>query len=158
MLIDGVKIIKGNLFYRTHQEALIELTNAYLSDDMGEGRVLDGALQRRLILGLREHSGALLFFAQYREQFIGLATCFISFSTFHARKLINIHDLIVLPQHRNQGVAKKILLAVETEAKIMDCCKLTLEVRMDNIRATNLYKKLGFNPGNNPMHFWLKGL
>lgn len=156
--IAKLQIIEGNLASQKHRVALMELINVYLNDAMGEGRAQSAELGTQLISGLRGHPGALLFFAEYAGKLIGLATCFIGFSTFEARKLMNIHDLIVLPEYRRQGVAEKILLFVEEEAKLMDCCKLTLEVRTDNAKAMLFYRKLGFNSGKAPMFFWTKPL
>lgn len=155
---DSVRIVKGNLSCRRHQVALIRLINAYLCDEMGEGRLLTADMESRLVLGMANHPAALLFFAEYKERLIGLAICFVGFSTFYAKKLINIHDLVVMPEYRRNGVGEKILLAVEKQAKIMDCCKLTLEVRTDNSSAMGLYKKLGFGGEKKPMYFWVKML
>lgn len=156
--LDSIKIIKGNLSRRRHQVALIRLINAYLSDEMGEGRVLTADMESRLVLGMASHPSAFLFFAEYKERLVGLAACFVGFSTFYAKKLINIHDLIVLPEYRRNAVAEKILLAVEKKAKDMDCCRLVLEVRTDNAKAMGLYRKFGFDDGKHPMYFWVKTL
>lgn len=154
--IERVRVIESDLSRHRHQEALIELINAYLNDEMGEGGCLDIDTQTRLIFGLIDHSTAFIFFAEYNGKMIGLAICFLGFSTFQAKKLINIHDLIVLPEYRRQGIAKRILMCIEEKAKLMNCCKLTLEVRTDNIKAMGLYKRLGFSSGEYPMSFWRK--
>jgi ribosomal protein S18 acetylase RimI-like enzyme len=154
--IGHVRIIEGNLSLRNHQQALIELINAYLKDAMGEGRTLTADMEVTLLSGLIGQANALIFFAEYNSSIIGLAACFFGFSTFYAKKLINIHDLIVLPEYRRRKVAEKIILFVEKKARDMDCCKLTLEVRADNIKAMGLYKKLGFSAGAHPMYFWRK--
>lgn len=156
--LDYVRIIKGDLSRHGHQAALIRLINAYLSDEIGEGRVLTPDMESRLVLGMASHPSAFLFFAEYKERLVGLATCFAGFSTFYAKKFINIHDLIVMPEYRRSGIAEKILLGIEKQAKIMGCCKLTLEVRTDNAKAMGLYKKFGFGGGKNPMFFWTKAL
>ncbi|HLP14690.1 MAG TPA: GNAT family N-acetyltransferase [Bacteroidota bacterium] len=43
------------------------------------------------------------------------------------------------------------LLAI---ARHRDCCKVTLEVRVDNDAAQSLYQKFGFCDTPPPMHFW----
>lgn len=154
--IARVRVIEGDLSRRKHQEALIELINAYLNDEMGEGRLLTADTQAKLISGLIGQVNALIFFAKYSSRIIGLATCFLGFSTFYAKKLINIHDLIVLPEYRRRKVAEKIISFIEKKARALDCCKLTLEVRVDNIKARGLYKKSGFSFGEYPMCFWRK--
>ncbi len=156
--IEQVQVLESDLSKRKYQEVLVELINAYLNDEMGEGRTLTADKQAKLISGLIGQANALIIFAEYDSKIIGLATCFFGFSTFYAKKLINIHDLIVLPEYRRRKVAEKIILFVEEKARDMDCCKLTLEVRADNIKAMGLYKKLGFSAGKHPMCFWRKML
>jgi ribosomal protein S18 acetylase RimI-like enzyme len=92
---------------------------------------------------------------------VGLAVCFLGFSTFQARPLLNIHDLAVRPNHRGAGVGGALLGAVESEALRMGCCKVTLEVRTDNHTAQSLYRRAGFGPGTDPSFgyaFWTKTL
>ncbi len=160
MIIDAarVKIIEGNLAVAGHRAALVRLINAYMNDPMGQKRELDSNIAKRLILELSRFPTARLFFAEYDGELIGLAVSFIGFSTFYAKNLLNIHDLIVLPEYRNNGIAPKILLAVEQKAKAMDCCKLTLEVRTDNTEALKIYKRFGFGCENHAMYFWTKML
>lgn len=154
--IDCVEVIEADLSDINHKQALIELTNVYMNDEMGNGCTLNLDMEKRLVQGLGECRGALLLFAKYKNKLIGLATCFVGFSTFYAKRLINIHDVIVLPQYRQNGVAKKLFSFLENKARSMDCCKLTLEVRSDNVKAMRLYKKLGFNEEKHPMYFWTK--
>ena len=74
-------------------------------------------------------------------------TCFIGFSTFAARSLINIHDLHVTADHRRRGIGRHLLQAIEDDARELDCCKLTLEVQENNHPALALYRALGFVRG-----------
>lgn len=69
----------------------------------------------------------------------------LEFSTFAAKPLINIHDLVVLPLVRGQGIGKSLLAAVESKAKALGCCKLTLEVQENNAVAQKAYRAFGFN-------------
>ena len=75
---------------------------------------------------------------------MGPESCFVGFSTFLARPLINIHDLAVLPTHRGQGVGRLLLEHVAAKGTALGCCKLTLEVRADNYPARRLYEAVGF--------------
>lgn len=134
------------------------MVNVYLSGEMGENRRLSGETRKRLAAGLFRHPGTLVLFAETGRKLVGLAVCFVGFSTFHAGKFINIHDLVVLPEYRGQGVAGELLRAVERKAGKIGCCKLTLEVRMDNKIGMTLYKKHGFSGGEYPMYFWIKKL
>jgi ribosomal protein S18 acetylase RimI-like enzyme len=80
-----------------------------------------------------------------------------SFSTFYAKKVLNVHDLAVNPAFRGNGVGEALLAAVEKEAKEENCCKITLEVREDN-RAQNLYERFGFSNEEPRMFFMEKML
>jgi ribosomal protein S18 acetylase RimI-like enzyme len=49
----------------------------------------------------------------------------------------------------------KKCVAIATERKY---CKVTLEVRSDNLPAQMLYKSMGFKDSNPSMYFWTKEL
>jgi ribosomal protein S18 acetylase RimI-like enzyme len=85
----------------------------------------------------------LLAFAD--EVAIGIAVCFVGFSTFRARPLLNVHDLAVLPQYRGKGAGRALLLAAEDHARRQGCCRLTLEVLESNSGARALYRRFGFD-------------
>lgn len=78
------------------------------------------------------------------ELAIGLVNCFFGMSTFHGRKLVNVHDVIVTADRRGQGVGGALLEGVERIAREHDCCRLTLEVYADNAPALRAYEKHGF--------------
>jgi ribosomal protein S18 acetylase RimI-like enzyme len=101
-------------------------------------------VRRGLIPGLREHPTTVIFLAYQGGDPIGIAVCFLGFSTFAARPLINIHDLAVLPDYRGHGVGRLLLDKVGEKAREMGCCKLTLEVLENNHPAMRLYKAAGF--------------
>lgn len=76
---------------------------------------------------------------------IGIAVCFLGYSTFQARALLNVHDLAVVPEWRGKGVGQSLLRTAESRALERGCCKLTLEVQDDNERALALYERFGFS-------------
>ncbi|MEO6079806.1 MAG: N-acetyltransferase [Steroidobacteraceae bacterium] len=78
------------------------------------------------------------------SQAVGVCVAFLGYSTFQARPLLNIHDLAVLPERRGGGIGGALLTAAETQARVEDCCKLTLEVQDDNAPARKLYEGFGF--------------
>ncbi len=139
-----VRIIEADLSRPDHQTAVVQLTDAYAADPMGDGRPLSPAARDALIPGLRQHPTAMIFLAFDGDDPIGIATCFRGFSTFAARPLINIHDLAVMPAHRGKGVARCLLDEVERKARDLGCCKLTLEVLENNQRARQVYAAAGF--------------
>jgi len=52
--------------------------------------------------------------------------------------------VVVLPEHRGQRVAEKMLALVEQIASERGACKLTLEVLQGNAGAIRLYTRVGF--------------
>jgi GNAT superfamily N-acetyltransferase len=140
----AIEIGQANLEREDHQRAVLEMVNAYAQDPMGAGESLPPENLGRLIPGLREHPTTLIFLAYLEDRPIGVAVCFVGFSTFAAQPLINIHDLSVLPAHRGQGVGRRLLAEVERKARAMGCCKLTLEVQENNHRARGVYGSIGF--------------
>jgi ribosomal protein S18 acetylase RimI-like enzyme len=66
------------------------------------------------------------------------------FSTFAARPLVNIHDVVVLAGYRGQRVGEQMLARVEAIAVARGACKLTLEMLSGNASAARLYQRIGF--------------
>ena len=141
-----------------HLTALVDLLNHYMTDPMGEAPPLNKLQQLRLVDGLSNHPAALVLFVLYEGKIVGLATCFINFSTFNVKPYLYIHDIVVYADFRNKGIGKALmekLIEISTER---DYCKITLEVREDNFQAQGLYYSLGFEECTPGMLFWTKKL
>ncbi|HLU65311.1 MAG TPA: GNAT family N-acetyltransferase [Kofleriaceae bacterium] len=142
-----VDIVEADLGREDHARAVVALTDAYARDPMGNGAPLPEEIKAALVPGLRRHPTTLVFLALRGDEPVGIATCFLGFSTFAARPLVNVHDLAVLPATRGQGVGRRLLAAVEARARALGCCKVTLEVLENNTRARRLYESAGFAQG-----------
>jgi ribosomal protein S18 acetylase RimI-like enzyme len=140
-----LKIVEADLNDLRHQDAIVAMINAYARDPMGDGQDLPEQVRRELIHGLRQHPTALVFLAYHGDAPVGIAVCFLGFSTFAARPLINVHDLAVVPAYRQRGVGRRLLASVEAKGRTLGCGKLTLEVREDNQAAQRLYRDVGFS-------------
>ncbi len=55
-----------------------------------------------------------------------------------------IANVAVLPSHRRQGIAQKLLTNALLKAESEGCSFISLEVRVSNIKAIGLYEKNGF--------------
>ncbi len=142
--MESVEIVAADLNRLDHQKAVIDLIDAYAKDPMGNGGPLPGNVKTALIPGLKEHPTTLVLLGMKNGEAVGIAVCFIGFSTFAARPLINVHDLAVLPGHRGCGVGRQLLAGVERKARDLGCCKVTLEVLENNRPALKLYAAAGF--------------
>jgi ribosomal protein S18 acetylase RimI-like enzyme len=124
----------------------LDLLDAYARDPMGSGQPLPEEVRARLGTDLPQHPAVYGLLARHGSTAVGFATCFLGYSTFLARPLLNIHDIAVLPEWRGQAVARQLLEAIEDLSHRLECCRITLEVREDNPRARSVYESAGFVP------------
>jgi GNAT superfamily N-acetyltransferase len=122
----SVRVVEANLGEAEDQRIVLDLIDAYACDSFGSGQPLAADVRRRLIPALQAHPTTLIFVAYQEREPVGIAVCFLGFSTFAARPLINIHDLAVLPEHRGAGIGQALLAAVEEKGQALGCCKLKL--------------------------------
>jgi ribosomal protein S18 acetylase RimI-like enzyme len=138
----------------THLNALVDLLNLYMADPMGNSPQLNKLQQLRLVDGLANLPSSFVLFEIYNGAVVGLATCFINFSTFIVKPYLNIHDFFVHPDFRGKGLANNLMQELIRISKDRKYCKITLEVREDNFVAQGLYKSLGFEDCEPKMLFW----
>ncbi|MCU4157134.1 GNAT family N-acetyltransferase [Carboxylicivirga sp. A043] len=143
-----------NLKKQKDQRALFTLMNAYMLDKMGIQKPMSQSLFQQTLTGLRTQCNYIGILVYKGETAVGLANCFINFSTFKGLPLINIHDFIVLPEAREKGVGRFLLQSIKEIARQKGCCKVNLEVREDNLIAQGLYQTEGFNACCPNMYFW----
>jgi GNAT superfamily N-acetyltransferase len=139
-----LKIQPANYHSATDRAALTELLNHYAQDPMGGGQAIAPETLARLCDELAARPFAFSFIAWLGEKPVGLINCFEGFSTFKAKPLVNVHDVVVHESARGQGVGQALLAAAETEARARGACKLTLEVLSGNNTAVNSYLRFGF--------------
>ena len=72
------------------------------------------------------------------DKVIGFAMCWFIMDECH------IGNIAVLPSYRKQGVATMLLNNLLEDCSEHGTTNLLLEVRVSNLHAQNLYKKLGF--------------
>jgi ribosomal protein S18 acetylase RimI-like enzyme len=139
-----IEIREADLSDAAQAEAVCGLVDEYARMPIAQGAPLAADVLRELVPGLRKHPAALVFLAWIEARAVGVAVCFLGFSTFLARPLINIHDLAVTAECRGHGVGQRLLEAVEARARALGCGKVTLEVRETNTSAERLYRRFGF--------------
>lgn len=152
------RVFQANLDHIDHATGIVACLDAYARDPMGGGEPLSEQVQDDVIAGLKSHPACAAFLVACDTQVVGVAVCFMGYSTFRARPRLNLHDLAVLPGHRRQGLGRQLLEAVVAFAHSQHCCAVSLEVRNDNPGAQALYRSLGFDAGSSPMEFWVKPL
>jgi len=160
---DEIKIIDADLSRADHQNAIVAMLDVFMRDPEDDGTPLSEEAKRELIPGLRAHPACYVFLAYSGDAPVGFSICFLGFSTFNARPLLNIHDIFVDSSVRGKGIGRTLLDRIESKARELNCCRLTLEVREDNVVARGLYRNFGFDRATAgakkvPMEFWRKPL
>ncbi|MGF1737023.1 N-acetyltransferase family protein [Photobacterium satsumensis] len=105
-----------------------------------------------LSVSIEPHVVTQLFQLPYFHGFIcfvdnepaAFAVCFESYSTYKAKKILNIHDFMVSAHFRGQGVGKALLNGIEQYCIANEYLKITLEVDDDNSVAKKLYSACGY--------------
>mgnify|MGYP000390945201 CR=1 FL=1 len=138
-------IRRANYSDASDSAAIVDLMQVYARDPMGGGESLSADVIRNLVPNLAQIPGAFTLLAFAGGEAVGLVTCFVGFSTFKCKPLINIHDLSVLKTHRGTGIGRRLLAAVEEKARSLGCARVTLEVQEGNRRARSVYESAGFS-------------
>ena len=141
-----LRVVAVDLKNEANSKAWLELLDHYARDPMGGGTGLSEYAKANLVSVLQAlptFHGAL---AWSGDEAVGLINCFAGFSTFAARPLLNIHDVVTRADRRGQGVGRALLDWVAERARTLGCCKLTLEVLSNNHAALAAYRRAGFAP------------
>src|SRR5690625_5347832 len=101
--MSNIKITEADLNNPKHAAAILELTNRYAKDPMGQGAPLPESTRERLLEALKKFPLYLGILAWAEDRPAGIANCFFGFSTFKASRVLNIHDLAVLEEFRGRG-------------------------------------------------------
>ena len=142
----ALRVVAVDLENKAISTAWLDLLDHYAHDPMGGGTGLSGYAKAHLVSQLKDlpnFHGALAFAG---DEAVGLINCFAGFSTFAAKPLLNIHDIVTRDDRRGQGVGQALLQWAEQRARELGCCKLTLEVLSNNTRAMAAYERAGFAP------------
>lgn len=157
------RIVQANYGDPEHGTAIVALLDEYASDPIGGGEPLPSATKAALVPALQRSPAAFTLLALVDDVAVGLLNGFETLSTFAARPIFNVHDVVVAGTWRRRGIARYLLEEVERLAEQRGCCKLTLEVLEGNRAAQRLYHEMGFTayslrPEFGCAQFWQKAL
>lgn len=141
-----MRIIAVDLKNEAISSAWLALLDHYARDPMGGGTGLSDYAKAHLVRELAELPGFHGAMAFDGDEAVGLINCFSGFSTFAARPLLNIHDIVTRAGRRGQGIGQALLAWAAQRGRELGCCKLTLEVLSNNTRALAAYERAGFAP------------
>ena len=141
-----LRIVAVDLKKEANSKAWLALLDHYARDPLGGAAGLSEYAKAHLVRELQDlptFHGAL---AWRGDEAVGLINCFAGFSTFAAKPLLNIHDIVVRRERRGAGIGQALLDWAVTRARELGCCKLTLEVLSNNEQALASYAQAGFAP------------
>jgi ribosomal protein S18 acetylase RimI-like enzyme len=154
----AIEIRAADLGDPAQAAALVEILDAYAREPNGQSAPIPAEARASLAAGLQANPTAFVLLAFDGARAVGAAVCFVGFSTFAGKPLVNLHDLAVLPSHRGRGIGSLLLAEVERCARERGACKVTLEVHDTNHGAKRLYESIGFGPWGSPTLFVSKRL
>jgi GNAT superfamily N-acetyltransferase len=140
------RIVAVDLENKAISTGWLELLDHYACDPMGGGSGLSDYAKANLVRELQGQPGFHGALAFSDDEAVGLINCFAGFSTFAAKPLLNIHDIVTRDGRRRQGIGQALLHWAEQRARQLGCCKLTLEVLSNNTPALATYERAGFSP------------
>ena len=160
---NSIDLCEAVLSDANHAQAILNLLSIYALDPMGGGKPLSDYVKDNLISELASRDDNLILLAFDENLPVGLVNCFEGFSTFLCKPLLNLHDVVVHPEYRGQGISTMMLKKIEELARLRGYCKLTLEVLEGNMPAKASYLKSGFksyqlDPEMGQALFWEKQL
>jgi ribosomal protein S18 acetylase RimI-like enzyme len=145
MTLTNIDVIRADYSNPRHGRDLCRLLHLYAEHETGTGAAISADFFDPLPKLLADFPTSLSVLAYRGQQAIGLVNAFFGFSTFMQQRLVNVHDVMVIPKERGRGVAGKMLDEIESIAREHDCCRITLEVLDSNHSARRAYEKRGFS-------------
>ena len=145
-MTDGILIREVDFNDPNDAAAYLQMLDVYARDPMGAGAPLADDVYRRLTNDLASDPAAHGLLAEHAGALVGFATCFTGYSTFRGQPLLNVHDIAVAPEARGRGIGTALLEEITALGRRLGCCKITLEVREDNLPARRRYAQGGFQP------------
>jgi GNAT superfamily N-acetyltransferase len=135
------------------RQAFLVLAQA-LYQEFGEDRPPRRRLTKLFDDAVVPASPFKLFFALGGDELCGMLSLAITPTTQVAGHFGYVDDVFVLEQYRGQGIGTKLMREAVNYARESGCVRIELGTRRDNIRARQLYERLGFKEGDG-VKYWL---
>ncbi len=95
--------------------------------------------------------------AEAGERAVGFALYFRNFSTFLGRQGLYLEDLFVLPDCRGQGIGRRLMQVLATEARRLGARRVDWAVLEWNAPAIAFYRAVGAAPTSDWQSWRLEG-
>lgn len=122
-------------------EVLVALAHAFHAE---EGRALDATSEAALVAMTRGEPLAQAWLVRIAHRPSGYLIITLGYSVEYGGRDGFIDDFYLVPDARGQGIGRQVLEFAFVQAAGLGIRTLHLEVEMDNLRATRLYRNAGF--------------
>jgi ribosomal protein S18 acetylase RimI-like enzyme len=93
---------------------------------------------------LKDSAQGRFFLARDAHVAVGVAFLSFAWPLEVCDKVGWLEELYVVPEYRDRGIGRSLVVRVEEDARAEGCATLDLEVQASHQRAANLYNRLGF--------------
>lgn len=73
------------------------------------------------------------------------------------RPVGDVQTIAVVPEHEGRGIGSALLSTLHAQARELDATEVLLEVRADNPRAQELYRRFGYEQIHTRPHYYRDG-
>ena len=95
--------------------------------------------KEQFLYEISENEFSTILVAEDQNKIVGFLVYWILFDN------AQICNVCVVDDYRKKGIASDLFDIAETAFRINECFSITLEVRVSNVAAINLYRKRGFS-------------
>ena len=110
-----------------------------------QGKPRDLSAAREFLHARLTHGESVVFMARAAAGPVGFAQLYPSYSSVSLARVFILNDLFVQEAGRRQGVASKLLAAVEAFAWSQGAVRITLNVARNNTSGQALYEASGWS-------------
>lgn len=130
-------------FLPEEKEEVVNLMRGLNKEDKEELRLNEEKV-KQLFRFAPDRKWVELFVAVYNQEIIGYAIFIKAFSVELSGLYGETDELYVKPEYRNKGIGSSFIAWLEKHAKNNDCNAMYAVVTSQNMKAQQLYKRLGF--------------
>ncbi|MER3115284.1 GNAT family N-acetyltransferase [Bacillus altitudinis] len=96
---------------------------------------------------------SILFVAKQGEQYVGFVQLYPTFSSVAMKDAFILNDLFVINDFRQKGVGKELMKKAFSFANDKGARFICLETATSNIKAQQLYEKMGMTSDSSTQHY-----
>ena len=103
-----------------------------------------------------EHRESVLFIAEDRDEIVGFAHLYPTFSSLSLQRVWILNDFFIMEHVRNRGIGKRLFREVEKFAAFTKAKGIELSVEHTNTKAREFWEKRGFQNNEEFRYYFYK--